>query len=367
VNNKEILEMKAPSVDEAKRMRTENNASTKTIDGIMRLSIRNETPTFLLLSRHSETPGKYDTLHFQGSNNQRYLFSCTTVFPDPKEDFLFYLALAGSSKQPGIFLRDKNSVLYRVSVTTLLRRVLEFTTRVPQSSNHITPSYGEHEALTSAAFFIACSAGSLHGCTLEELLTRYVAELITQRDTQYPALTTVDKIPLDGDFTGRFAFPYDTELPHEVYQVLHAVQLSRPAAEECVDAVAYIPDNSGEKCYEILVEAKSTTKSATLKPKIKMALQRQDSNARVSFIVVDKFPSSDIRFNLEEFEVLNRNEKDGRKHAKGEKLDARLFYVKVDKSKKVVLQAIDGKPEGAVAKRVIFVISLAEIDRNFHI
>jgi hypothetical protein len=331
------------------------------------VSIVEETPTFLLLSRHSETPGQYDTLHFQGSNNQRYLFSCTTVFPDPTEDFLFYLALAGSSKQPGIFLRDNKSVLYRVSVITLLKRVLEFTTRVPQSSNHLTPSYDEHEALTCAAFFIACSAGSLHGCTLEELLTRYVAELITQRDTQYPKLRTADKIPLDGDFTGRFAFPYDTELPFEVYQVLHAVQLSRRAAKECMDAVVYIPDNSDEKCYEVLVEAKSTIKSEYLKNKIEIALQRQDSNARVSFIVVNKFQDTAIQFNPEEFQVLNRNKRNGRKHAKGEKLDARMFYVKVDKSKKVVLQAIDGKPEGAVAKRVIFVISLAEIDRNFHI
>jgi hypothetical protein len=212
---------------------------------------------------------------------------------------------------------------------------------------------------------VACNAGSLHGCSLEELVTRFVSELIAPRTSHYPELGIVEKIPFDGDFIARFAFPFDTELPQMVYEALNAVQLTRPAKDQSVDAAAYRPDRSGKICYQVFVEAKSTTKRGYVKERIQMAVGRQDSNAKVSFIVVDKNPDKDLRFQIDRIPVLNRSEKHGRKWALGEPLDARVFSVEVDESHKVVLRAIDGKSQGASAEHLIFVICLTEISRRF--
>jgi len=273
--------------------------------------------------------------------------------------------LAGSEKQPGLYVSGNTGTLVRTSVFKLLQVVFDRNTKLPPSVNDIAPSYGYHEALVCSAFFVACNAGSLHGCSLEELVTRFVSELIAPRTSHYPELGIVEKIPFDGDFIARFAFPFDTELPQMVYEALNAVQLTRPAKDQSVDAAAYRPDRSGKICYQVFVEAKSTTKRGYVKERIQMALERQDSNAKVSFIVVDKNPDKDLRFQIDRIPVLNRSEKHGRKWALGEPLDARVFSVEVDESHKVVLRAIDGKSQGASAEHLIFVICLTEISRRF--
>ena len=365
VDDRAVLEMTGPSPSEAERKRLRKGSSLGGDDRFMRLSIRKTEPTSLFLWRENGISGLQDTLYLRGSNGERFKFSCTTFFPDPSDDFLLYLMLAGSEKQPGLYVSGNTGLLVRISVAKLLQLVFEWNTKLPPSVNDIAPSFGYHEALVCSAFFLACNAGSLHGCTLEELVTRLVSELIAPRMSHYPELGIVEKIPLDGDFIARFAFPFDTELPHIVYEALNAVQLSRPAKEQSVDAATYRPDCAGKICYQVLVEAKSTTKRGYVKERIQMALERQDSNAKVSFIVVDKNPDKDIRFQIDKTPVLNRSEKDGRKWALGEPLDARVFSVEVDESHKVFLRAIDGKSEGASAKHLIFVICLAEISLRF--
>jgi len=60
--------------------------------------------------------------------------------------------------------------------------------------------------------------------------------------------------------------------------------------------------------------------------------------------------------------VLDRSEKEGNRWAKGEHLDARVFFVDIEGPNRIILQAIDGKPRGATAERVIFVISRTHIN-----
>ena len=60
-------------------------------------------------------------------------------------------------------------------------------------------------------------------------------------------------------------FPFDPELPNIVFIASNAVQLSLPAKEQSVDAVVYIRDCLGTICYQVLAEAKSTTKRGYVK------------------------------------------------------------------------------------------------------
>ena len=166
-----------------------------------------------------------------------------------------------------------------------------------------------------------------------------------------------------GNWRASFAFPFDTEINREVHELLGTVQTSRPANDQSVDAVTYIRDSSGRIRFQVLVEAKSTTNS--VQDRITHALRCQDSDAKVSFIVTDKSPDDTMQFNPEEFYVLDRSKKVGKTWRKGKRLDARVFFVEINESSKVVLRAIDGKPKGKTAERVIFVISRNEIDRRF--
>jgi hypothetical protein len=351
----------APTVDAAKRARLQtSNGTSELQDRFMRMSIRQREPTFLLLWRKSGFISGKDVLQFQHANIEHH-FSCTSFFPDPSEDFLFYLVLAGSRKSPGLEVFDDVGRRRRVSVATLLNTVFTSNKKLPFSVNDIVPSFAYHEALVCAAFYTACNSGSLSGCSLEELLTRFVAELMVP--FSYPKLTKVDNIPLVGqEFSARFVFPFDTSLPNEVHQILHTAQASRPPTGECVDVASFIPNGSATKSYQVIVEAKSTTKPEYVKERIKLALNRQDFNAKVSFIVVDKNPDKDMLFNPEDFQVLNRTIKVGRRFKKGARLSARIFRVDVDDTLKVVLTPIDGQSKDTVADRVIFVICLASIN-----
>ena len=327
----------------------------------MRLSIRSTKPTSLHLWRQVGTSENHDDLYFP-SGGRRIIFSCITFFPDPNEDFLLYLMLAGIRNQPGLYVTTQKQLFDRISMAKLLEMVFRNTPKLPSSVNDIAPSFAYHEALVCASFFSACNAGSLRGCTLEELVARFVSELITTPKTNFRKLTLVDKVPLKGDFFAQFVFPFDTELPREVYEALNASQLSRPAKEQSVDAVTFRPDGTGTNRFQVLVEAKSTTKSEYVRTRIKEALERQDSHAKVSFIVVDKVAFNDLAFTPEQFQVLDRSKKEGKKWAKGEHLDARVFFVDIGERNEIILQAIDGKPREATAERVIFVISRTHID-----
>ena len=361
VDDSEILRMRMPSTTKAKQARLDRNSHTKGDDRFMRLSVRVDKPTSLHLWREEIISGTHDNLYFL-SANEKIMFSCTSFFPDPNEDFLLYLMLAGSRKQPGLYVKGSKMQFERISMAKLLQTVFDNTPKLPSSVYDIAPSYDYHEALVCSAFFTACNSGSLRGCTLEELVARFVSELMIPPGTNYRALTLDDKVPLKGDFHAQFAFPFDTELPRAVYEALNASQLSRPAKEQCVDAIIYKPDGSGTISYQVLVEAKSTTKSQYVRTRIKDALERQDSNARVSFIVVDKVVSKELKFKPEELKLLDRSKKEGNHWAKGEHLDARVIFVELYGPNKLVLRALDGKPLAETAERVIFVISRAHIN-----
>ncbi len=146
---------------------------------------------------------------------------------------------------------------------------------------------------------------------------------------------------------------------------MSSVQTSRPSTQECVDAVTFIPDSSDNKRYEILVEGKSSIDEKYVKDKIHNALERQDSNANVSFIVIDKFPEKEIQFDLTKIRALDRSGREGRRFMKGALLNARVFLVNIDDSRKVILEPMDGKPRHEAAECVIFVIALSIIDRSY--
>jgi hypothetical protein len=188
------------------------------------------------------------------------------------------MALVGSADRPGLYV-ESHPIPLRISVAKLLNLVLPKSPQPPPSTKHILPNYAQHEALVCAAFFTACNAGSLRGSTLEDLVTRFVAELIDARDEHYVTLGTVDPIPFDGDFTAKFAFPFDTKIHSDIYELLGTLQTSRPHNKERVDAVTYVQDSFGDMCYQIYVEAKSTADAEYIPDRIKGALQHQDSKA----------------------------------------------------------------------------------------
>jgi len=357
VDDRDVLEMKKES---AKRARLEHNSNTEGDDRSMRLSIRATEPISLYLWRDEAISGDRDDLYWL-SVGKRITFSCTTFFPDPKEDFLLYLMLAGTREQPGLYVKTKEESLVRISMAKLLQMVFPNNAKLPSSINDIGPPFGYHEALVCASFYSACNAGTLRGCTLENLVARFVSELLTPSETHYSELALVDKIPLKGEFFSQFAFPFDTELPLEVYDALNALQLSRPAPKQSVDAVTYKPDGSGGTIsYQVLVEAKSTTQAKYVRTRIMDALERQDSNAKVSFIVFDKVSFKDLKFKPEELKLLDSSKQEGQSWAKGEY--ARVFFVDIEKPNKIFLRAIDGNPCGETAERVIFVISRTHIN-----
>ncbi len=244
-----VLSDGALAVDAAKRARLQtSNGASEVQDRFVRMSMRHSEATFLLLWRKAGLVSGIDRLQFNDANNKRRNFSCTSFFPDPSEDFLLYLVLAGSKMSPGLEVFNDAGCRRRVSVATLLKTV--FNKKLPLSVNDIVPSFAYLEALVCAAFYTACNAGSLSGCSLEELLTRFVAELMVPFNSAYPALTKVDKVPLvSQEFTARFVFPFDTSLPNKVHQILHTAQVSRPATGECVDVVTSVPNESTKKMY----------------------------------------------------------------------------------------------------------------------
>ena len=102
---------------------------------------------------------------------------------------------------------------------------------------------------------------------------------------------------------GKFVFPIDADLPSEVHEVLESAKTSMPAEKMSVNAVVIGPDMTS---YEIMVEAKANIDSTYVRSKLSDALERQDKDAKVSFIVSDKVLENKLIFTPEEFEILNR-------------------------------------------------------------
>ena len=104
-------------------------------------------------------------------------------------------------------------------------------------------------------------------------------------------------------------------------------------------------------------------KDERVRDKINDALLRQDSCAKVSFIVVDKSIQHLKKFSIKDYEVLNRSKMDGRSFAKGGQMrNARIFKVGI-KKRKVVLTGMDGRKADR-AERLIFIISRKDLQEQ---
>jgi hypothetical protein len=231
----------------------------------------------------------------------------------------------------------------------------------PQSQKAPTPKDEYHEALVCAAFAFACSAGPLSGFCLEELVTRYVAELMIPTSVNYPKLELVDRIEWGGKFRGKFVFPFDAVLSEQVHDVLGSAASSRPMQKLQIDAVVFA---SNLQSYNVIVEAKSCVDIQGVRKKVNDALKRQDSNARVSFIVLNKKLVTKKGFKTSEFKVLDRSKKQGNIYAKGRTLNARIYYVTVERtnnSNQIRLRKLDTAPAKSLPDSVVFVISTDEI------
>ena len=279
-------------------------------DVFVPLSCKDPRPSFLMLLRAYTPLG--DNLYYIGENGVRATFTCTTFFPDPSEDFLLYLVLVGSVAFPGLYVSNNEQRSHRVTVASLCYEVFKRNKKVPLSVNDIGPEYKYHEAVVLAAFYAACNSGRLSGCSLEELVTRYVAELVTTTQP-YPQLKTVSKLPWTDRFKVKFALPYDTTLPSNVLQLLGATLLTRPPKEQRADGASISLDKSGNVLFDILLEAKSIIDSSYVEGHVDEALRCQDSNARLSFIVVNKDAVNGFKVDPSKIKMVDRNKKQGRK------------------------------------------------------
>jgi hypothetical protein len=122
---------------------------------------------------------------------------------------------------------------------------------------------------------------------------------------------------------------------------------------------------SNKMSLKVLVEAKSTTQvgPAGVSAAVQCALRRQDSSAKISFIVVNKTLKDLKNFKLRKFKVLNRS-KEGNKFAESNTTlsSARLFRLRID-NKKVVAIPMDNKTS-KTATRLIFRISRDDINND---
>ena len=314
--------------------------SRKDRDDNETISIKGLSPSFMILYRKSLTNGY--KLHFKTRDGADTPFTCRTFFPDVQEDFLLYLAIAGSSDEPGLRLRTHSSSSDRISVAKLMYQARSQEQDAPQSKNE--DEY--HEALVCAAFAFACSAGPLSGFSLEELVTRYVAELIIPTSVNYPKLELVDRIEWGGKFRGKFVFPFDAVLSEQVHAVLGSAASSRRMQQMQTDAVVVASDLQS---YNVIVEAKSCIDIQGVRDTVNDALKCQDSNARVSFIVLNKKLVTKKGFKTSEFEPT---------------LNARIYYVTVERtnnSNQIRLRKLDTASAKSLPDSVVFVISTDEI------
>ncbi len=138
------------------------------------------------------------------------------------------------------------------------------------------------------------------------------------------------------------------------------VESVRPSNRDMFDAGTIVRTRTEENhdTIKCMLEVKSSTKAVRVG--INKALERQDSNANVSFIVVAGTLSRLRSFNLVNFSVRDRSVRVDDKFPDGISLtDSQLLKVQVDKTKRVTLTSLaKEKPE---ANRVIFVISMHDI------
>ena len=283
-----------------------------------------------------------------------------------------YLGFAGSVEYPGLivarqtFDTSQTDTFVRISAAKLIGLVLGKAGTI-QSANAISPDWERLEMVVCAAFMTACNSGPLDGSSLEEFLTRFLSELISVDKEGYVELRIVDSIKWTGSLKAQFMWPYNAKLPTAISQLLNFVGSTCPPNSQQFDAGTFVacPD-SDAVALQCLVEVKSSTSLKCLRSDVRDALKRQDSVAKVSFIVVDISIKSWKNFHIDDYRVLHRGmrEEETKKFAEGENLKkARLFKVEIDDERKVKLIGLDGKNSQTASEtdRLIFLISRADI------
>jgi hypothetical protein len=249
----------------------------------------------------------------------------------------------------------------RISASKLMREVWTKNKVHLQSVNAVMGDWQLAEMQVCASFMTACNSGPIDGCSLEELITRFVAELVVSETVGYVYLEQMKKIDWGGSFNGQFIFPFDTTLPREVCDILKCLESTRPPNQMMFDAGTFERTSHG-KMLKLLIEVKTTTKELRTRDLVRMALKRQDSHAKVSFIVVNSSAANLKNFKLNDIRCLNRSKSS---ISEGGLLsNTRLFRLDIDPNRRVIRTPLDGKVNFNSAKRLIFLISLADINRQ---
>jgi hypothetical protein len=315
---------------------------------------------FITLFRRDGVDGGLDEFYFELEDKSEQVFRWSTYFPKPSDDILLYLGMHGNPRSQGLMVYTPDKGRVRISTAKLVRRVLSAGVH----TTALTPSWEDEEALVSAAFMTASNSGPvIEGCSLEEFLTRFVAELLDAEDEYYVKLGQVDDIKWSGSFRGQFMWPYNTHgVPEAVNRLLNAVESVRPSNKLRFDAGTVVSPAARRDCLALkaMVEVKTAIDADDLKQKIHDALSIQDSMAEVSFIVVNQTLENLKNFKLEEYHVLNRATlKPG-----GSLRSTRLFKVEIqgvhNQQSKVALVPLDGKTSTR-ARRLIFLISTDDL------
>jgi hypothetical protein len=127
----------------------------------------NRKNLFLTLSRLPGNKGGQAELYFNLNDRQRK-WECLTYFPQPTEDFLLYLGLAGSVEYPGLmvarqtFDTSQPDTKVRISAAKLIGLVVGKSGAI-QSANATSRDWERLEMIVRAAFMTACNSGPLSG------------------------------------------------------------------------------------------------------------------------------------------------------------------------------------------------------------
>lgn len=218
-----------------------------------------------------------------------------------------------------------------------------------------------------ATFITASNCGTIQGCSLEVFVTRFILELVISPVEEYVVLRNLAKIDWNVDFRPQFMWPFDTHVPLGVNNALQCVESTRPAHRVMFDAATFERTSAQEKRkFKVLVEVKSLIDSSYVRGRVQAALERQDSNALVSFVVVEGSIDHLADFDLHDLTYINRSDGVSGDFSAADYFNAtRLFKVSIDAKKSVALFPLNGKPLTCrAANRLIFLISLMDLQQQ---
>ncbi len=288
-------------------------------------------------------------------NGNSMKFVCSTYFPRPVDDFLLYFILAGNPRNPGLRLITESKVYTQKSVSSLIAEVFARLRKDVASPDALVVNWLRVEWRVAVSFILALNSGPLSGISLESLLKRVLEELI--ESDNFVELQQCNEIVWDGEFTGKFVFPVGCQMPLYVHTELGTREYLRPGNKFSCDAAVVerfkLPTGEEKIRAVNIVEVKSIANDSMESEVIQDALKCKDSNAKVSFVVVEKSVGSKYPFKI----------------AKGPPLDDVIFCYVYLEGKRVKLKPIDGQPLPTAKshykpKRLVFLISIEDINRQ---